>query len=94
MTGCVRARSCVLEMRVRRFYAAWGVTVYSIVLPFARVCRGLWFGFVGSTLLRAVGTCVVLSFEVMPGLCCFLRVTQGVHVHGRLRARLQQHKST
>ena len=39
----------------------------------SRVCRvGFWFGFVGSALLLAVGTCVVLLFEAMPGLCCFL----------------------
>ena len=37
----------------------------------------VWFGFVRSALLLAVGTCStrVLSFEAMPGLCCFLRVT-------------------
>ena len=41
------------------------------------MCRvGVWFGFVGSALLLEVGTCVVLSFEAMPDLCCFLRVTQ------------------
>ena len=45
-------------------------------MSFAWVCRfGVWFGIVGSALLLAVGTCVVLSFEAMPGLCCFLRVT-------------------
>ena len=39
-------------------------------------CRdGVWFGFVRSALLLADGTCVVLSFEAMPGLCCFVRVT-------------------
>ena len=32
--------------------------------------------FIKSALLLAVGTCAVLSFEAMPGLCCFLRVTQ------------------
>ena len=48
-----------------------------IILSFARVCRiGVWFGFVRSALLLAVGTCIVLSFEAMPGLCCFHRVTQ------------------
>ena len=53
------------------------MTICRIILSFARVCRvGVWFGFVGSALLLAVGTCVVLSFEAMPGLCCFLRVTQ------------------
>ena len=41
----------------------------------AGVSLGVWFGFVRSALLLAVGTCVVLSFEAMPGLCCFLRVT-------------------
>ena len=41
-----------------------------------RVCRvGVWFGFIRSALLLAVGTCIVLSFEAMLGLCCFLRVT-------------------
>ena len=40
------------------------------------VCRvGVWFRFVRSALLLAVGTCIVLSFEAMLGLCCFLRVT-------------------
>ena len=33
------------------------------------------FGFVRAALLPAVGICVVLSFGVMPGWCCFLRVT-------------------
>ena len=33
----------------------------------------------GSALLLAVGTCVVLPFEAMPGLCCFLRVTHSEH---------------
>ena len=52
------------------------MTICRILLSFARVCRvGAWFGFVGSALLLAVGTCVGLSFEAMPGLCCFLRVT-------------------
>ena len=37
---------------------------------------GIWFGFVRPALLLAVVTCTVLSFEAMPGLCCFLRVTQ------------------
>ena len=42
-----------------------------------RVCRvGVWFGFVRSALLLAVDTCVVLSFEALPGLSCFLRVTR------------------
>ena len=41
---------------------------------------GVWFGFVGSALLLAVGTCVILSFEAMPGFFCFLRVTPGLHV--------------
>ena len=31
--------------------------------------------FVRAALLPAVGTSVVLSFGVMPGWCCFLRVT-------------------
>ena len=40
------------------------------------MCRvGVWFGFVRFALVLAVGTCIVLSFEAMPGLCCFLRVT-------------------
>ena len=79
VTGRVRAHSCVremCEMCARRLHAAWGVTVHRIILPFARGCRvGVWFGFVRATLLPAVGTCVVLSFGVMPGWCCFLRVT-------------------
>ena len=36
---------------------------------------GVWFGFVRSAQLLAVGTYIALSFEAMPGLCCFLRVT-------------------
>ena len=40
-----------------------------------RGCIALEIGFVRSALLVAVCTCVVLSFEAMPGLCCFLRVT-------------------
>ena len=44
--------------------------------PSARVCRvGVWFRFVRSALLLAAVTCIVLSFEAMPGLCCVLRVT-------------------
>ena len=51
-------------------------TLSGIILPFARGCRvGVRFGFVRAALLPAVGTCVVLSFGVMPGWCCFLRVT-------------------
>ena len=81
VTGRVRAHSCVHETCVRRFHAAWGVTVPRIVLPLARGCRvGVWFGFVRAALLPAVGTCVVLSFGVMPGWCCFLRLT---HVSSR-----------
>ena len=45
-------------------------------MSFARVYRvGVWFGFARSALLLAVAACIVLSFEAMPGLCCFLRVT-------------------
>ena len=52
-------------------------------MSFSRVCRvGVWFSFVGSALLLAVGTCVVLSFEAMPGLCYFLRVIHVLHVRG------------
>ena len=41
-----------------------------------RVCRvGVWFGFVRSALLLAVGMCAVLSFGALPGLSCVLRVT-------------------
>ena len=36
VTRRVRAHSCVRETCVRRLRAAWGVTVYGIVLPFAR----------------------------------------------------------
>ena len=39
VTGRVRAHSCVRETCVRRLHAAWGETVYRIVLPFARGCR-------------------------------------------------------
>ena len=47
-------------------------------MSFARVCRvGGWFRFVRFALLVAVGTCIVWSFEAMPGLCRFLRVTKG-----------------
>ena len=54
--------------------------VYGIILPFARGCRvGVGFGFVRAALLPAVGTCVVLSFGVMPGWCCFLRVNNVLH---------------
>ena len=54
--------------------AAWGVAICRIILSFAWECRiGVWFGFDRSALLLAVGACVVLSFEAMPGLCCFLR---------------------
>ena len=76
VTGCVRARPCVRATCVRLLDAAWGVTNCRIILSFARVCRiGVWFGFVGSALLLAVGTCVALSCEAMRGLCSFLRVT-------------------
>ena len=45
------------------------MTICRIILSLAQVCRiGVWFGFVGSALLLAVGTCVILSFEAMPGL--------------------------
>ena len=55
---------------VRGLDAAWVVAIFRIILSFARVCRvGVCFGFVRSALLLAVGTCVVLSFEAMPGLC-------------------------
>ena len=71
-----------------------------IILSSARVCRiGEWFGFVRSALLLAVvGTCVVLSFEAMPGLCCLLRVTHGVDIgvcilwRGQQRSVLLQQK--
>ena len=44
---------------------------------FVRVYRvGVRFGFFRFALLLADGICMVLSFEAMPGLCCFLRVTQ------------------
>ena len=44
-------------------------------MSFARVYRGVgvWFGFGRSAQLLAVVTCIVLSFEAMPGpmgLCC------------------------
>ena len=38
-------------------------------MSFAWVCHvGVWFGFVRSALLLAVGTCIVLSSEAMPDL--------------------------
>ena len=41
-------------------------------MSFARVyCVTVWFGFVRSALLLAVVACIVLSFEAMPGLCCW-----------------------
>ena len=49
-------------------------------MSFARVyCVGVWFGFVRSALLLAVVTYIVLSFEAMLGVCCFLRVTLVTH---------------
>ena len=72
---CLTLR-CVRETCVRRLHAAWGVTICTSILPFARGCRvGVWYGFVGAALLPAVGTCVVLAFGAMPGRCCFPRVT-------------------
>ena len=76
--GCVRPRPvylgrvCVDLMRL----GVWPfVGLFCLLL--ARVCcAGVWFGFVWSALLLAVGTCIVLLFEAIPGLCCFLRVTQ------------------
>ena len=38
-------------------------------------CEGVWFGFVRSALILAVGMCAVLSFGAVPDLSCFLRVT-------------------
>ena len=43
VTRRVRAHSCVRETCVRRLRAAWGVTVYGIILPFV---RGLEFDLV------------------------------------------------
>ena len=58
----------------------------SIILSFARVCRvGVCFGFVGSALLLAVGTCVVVSFEAMPGLCCYVTHAYVASMHGDIR---------
>ena len=52
------------------------MAVGRIIVSFARLYRvGVWFGFVRSALLLADVTCIILSFEAMPGLCCFLRVT-------------------
>ena len=49
---------------------------YAIILCFVRVCRiGVWFGFVWSAQLLAVGMYAVLSFGALPCLSCFLRVT-------------------
>ena len=77
VTGCVRPRPCVRETCMRLLDAAWGVAVCKIILSFVRVCRvGVWFHFVWSALLLAVGTCAVLLFGALPGLSCFLRVTQ------------------
>ena len=53
------------------------MAICRIIVSFARVCRvGVWFGLIRSALLLVVVTCGVLLFEAMPGLCCFLRVTQ------------------
>ena len=54
----------------------WPRQVHTEEVCFARVYRvGVWFGFVRSALLLAVVACIVLSFEAMPCLCCFFRVT-------------------
>ena len=39
LTRRVRAHSCVRETCVCWLRAAWGVTVYGIILPFAQGCR-------------------------------------------------------
>ena len=53
-----------------------GVAICRIIVSFVGVYRvAVWFRFVRSALLLAVVTCIVLTFEVMPGLCCFLRAT-------------------
>ena len=60
-----------------------GVSICRTIISFARVYRvGVWFRFVRSALLLAVVTYVVLLFEVMPGLCCFVCVTHGWHIRG------------
>ena len=52
------------------------MAVSKIILSSVRVCRsGVWFSFVRSAVLLAVGMCAVLSFEALPGLSCLLRVT-------------------
>ena len=43
------------------------MAICRIVLSFARVCRaGVWFGFVGSALLLAVGACIVVRGDAWP----------------------------
>ena len=54
-----------------------GVDTFRNIVCSVSVYRiGVWFDFVRSALLLAVVACILLSFEVMPCLCCFLRVTQ------------------
>ena len=53
-----------------------GVCPFVGLFGLLRGCVGVWFGFVRFAMLLAVDTCIVLSFEAMPGLCCFLRVTR------------------
>ena len=48
---------------------------------------GVRFGFVRSALLHAVGACDVLSFEAVPGLCCFLCVTPTLKKHPACKAQ-------
>ena len=64
---------------------AYIVYVYDI----SRVAIGVWFGFVSyrSALILAVVSCIVLSFEAMPGLRCSLDGDL-CFLDGDLRARV------
>ena len=75
LTGCVR----LVPVYVRRVCVdlMWlGVCPFVGLFGLLRGCVEVWFGFVRFAMLLAVDTCIVLSFEAMPGLCCFLRVTR------------------
>ena len=53
-------------------------TCVRLAHPYQHGCVCVWhirMHTVRAALLPAVGTCIVLSFGVMPGWCCFLRVT-------------------
>ena len=68
------------------------MAICRIIWSSARVYRvGVGFGLVRSELLLADGTCIVLLFEAMPGLCCFLHVTKSAvqtTTHAPLRSAI------